>query len=521
VRRYGGQVFLVDDKGVAFRSGVLADPRGMGFWSMSGVATLTAMSPKKRDGGKRLSGNPQRREQQIASRSLTKTGKPDTSSWARELSIEDRRAFGDLARRLAGWAPAMPWWAQSHDRVIKSFLDEPVPERPVDVETRACIAVGDEFYARLSSGDTGLAPAQWLRALVEETGCRLQAAIASGADDWRPLLALLGGLAGIAPEHEASPDFPDIKFPRETAAACLSAAAKSLADSGLSAAVPAPDEEDGWVPGEALVAQDAYGSRFLLAVPFSSGEAPGDGDHWYAWDVDACWLVTVVGAGVFGSAEDALTEWRDAVGMTAAGARLSPCPGELAAWLLGPPARSGLLGDMLAGGEHRELIREYFRSGRRAQMVLASLPGDGQEADPVFAAEIDTAPFVDWYAGQHADAPKPGKFRKQAAETAGFLLDAWGPHEHPAKETVYSCSPHRIEMLGRLVRDDYLPKEGNAVLALLPDWVQWCAGRAGLPAALAEPALEAARAEAATLVTDDHGPGDEDGARAPFRRKEL
>jgi hypothetical protein len=83
---------------------------------------------------------------------------------------------------------------------------------------------------------------------------------------------------GIAPEHEASPGFPDIKFPRETAAACLAAAAKWLADSGLSvAAVPAPDEEDGWVPGEALAARDAYGSRFLLAVPFSSGEAPGEG----------------------------------------------------------------------------------------------------------------------------------------------------------------------------------------------------------------------------------------------------
>ena len=128
---------------------------------------------------------------------------------------------------------------------------------------------------------------------------------------------------------------------------------------------------------------------------------------------------------------------------------------------------------------------------------------------------------MDWYAGQHADAPKPGKFRKQAAETAGFLLDAWGPREHPAEETVYSCSPHRVEMLGRLVRDDYLPEEGNAVLALLPDWVQWCADRTGLPAALAASALKAARAEAANPVTDDHGPGNEDGDGAPFRRKEL
>jgi hypothetical protein len=148
------------------------------------------------------------------------------------------------------------------------------------------------------------------------------------------------------------------------------------------------------VPGDALVARDAYGSRFLLAVPFGGGEAAGEGDHWYAWDADSCWLVTVVGAGAFGSAGDALTEWRDAVGLTAAGARLSPCPGALAAWLLEPSARSGPLGEMLA----------------------------------------------------------------------------------------------------RLVRGDYLPREGNAVLALLPDWVQWCAGRAGLPAALAAPALEAARA---------------------------
>jgi hypothetical protein len=179
------------------------------------------------------------------------------------------------------------------------------------------------------------------------------------------------------------------------------------------------------VPGEAVVARDAYGSRFLFAVPFSSGEAPGEGDHWYAWDVDTCWL---------------------------------------AAWLLGPSARSGLLGDTLVGGEHRELIREYFRSRRRGQLVLGSLPGDGQEAGPVFAAEIDTAPFVDWYAGQHADAPKPGKFRKQAAETAEFLLLAWGPREHPAEETVYSCSPHRVEMLGRRfggARPESRPRRGR------------------------------------------------------------
>ena len=118
--------------------------------------------------------------------------------------------------------------AVPYDRVIKSFLDQPAPERPVDIETRACTAVGDEFYARLNSGDTGLAPAQWLRALVEETGARLQAAITSGADDWRPLAAFLRGLAGIARTLRPAPTSPRSSSPRETAAACLAAAAKWL-----------------------------------------------------------------------------------------------------------------------------------------------------------------------------------------------------------------------------------------------------------------------------------------------------
>jgi hypothetical protein len=79
---------------------------------------------------------------------------------------------------------------------------------------------------------------------------------------------------------------------------------------------------------------DAYGSRFLLVAPFSyDREAP---DHWYAWDIDSCWLLTVVGAGVFGSAEDALAEWQLAVG-PAAGSALSPSAPEATARLLDLP----------------------------------------------------------------------------------------------------------------------------------------------------------------------------------------
>lgn len=480
------------------------------------------MSPKKRSGGKHLSGNPQRREQQLKSRNQGKVGSPEKSSRARSLSLDDRRAFADLARRLAGGAPAMPWWAESHDSIIRDFLAGSAPERLVDIETRACEVVGDEFYARLHSSATGLAPTQWLRALIEEVGARLEAAIAASAAEQPKLLAFLRGLSRISPAHDASPDFPDITFPREAAAARLASAAKALADGGLApaSAIPLTDDQDDWLPGEALLARDAYGSRFLLAVPFASQRAPGDVGHWYAWDIDACWLVTVVSAGTFESAEAALAEWRDAVGATAVGAGFSRCRSDLAAWLLGPAVRTGPLGEMVQGGEHRELIREYFRSRRRGQLVVDLLPGDEESAKPVIAPEIDAGPFVDWYAGRHGDVAKPGKFRKAAAETAGFLLEAWGPNEHPAEESVYACSPHRIETLGHLVRDDFLPEEGNLVLRMLPDWVQWCADHAGLPGELAAPALEAARAEAANLIAEDYDPGDS-GNDAPFRRREL
>jgi hypothetical protein len=46
-------------------------------------------------------------------------------------------------------------------------------------------------------------------------------------------------------------------------------------------------------------------------ITHHDGEAP---DHWYAWDIDSCWILYVVGAAVFGSAQDALAEWQHAVG---------------------------------------------------------------------------------------------------------------------------------------------------------------------------------------------------------------
>src|SRR5262249_28900371 len=153
-------------------------------------------------------------------------------------------------------------------------------------------------------------------------------------------------------------------------------------------------------------------------------EAP---DHWYAWDIDACWILTVVGAGVFGSAQDALAEWQHSVG-PAAGTALSPGPPETTAWLLAPGLETGPLSEMLQGNEPRELIREYYRLRRRARGLVglvgsaaaaASSGGDG----PGPAREA----FLGWYAARHDDVPQ------DVADAVDTILDEWGPGAHPAE----------------------------------------------------------------------------------------
>lgn len=376
--------------------------------------------------------------------------------------------------------------------------------------------MGDEFYERLNSRLTGLHPPQWLRALVEETGAALRASVANGTGDWRQLRALLCGLALTAPPGDTESEtaklaharFPDIKDPYATALAEVGTAAKLLADRGLASGIGYP--ADGCrAAGDSLVARDAYGSRFLLVAPFGyDGEAP---DHWYAWDIDSCWILTVAGAGVFGSAQDALAEWQHAVG-PAAGTALSPSAPETTARLLARCLETGPLSDMLQGSEPPELIREYYRLRRRARGLAgatAAAASSGRD-DPGPVREA----FLSWYAARHDDIPQ------DAADAADTILHEWGPPAYPGERTRYACSPHRIEMAAHLIRDGYFPDHANAALRLLPDWTQWCIQQSGLNGDFAARSRTAALTEAAALVDEEtHGPAAERN-EAPFRRQE-
>ena len=197
-----------------------------GRWPRSsrGTATLTQVSSKKRSSGGRkahrqgLSGNPQRRAEQLAQ---DRRAGRDLSAFRHPQTDPDRAALRELAYRFAGGAPPEAWWRESHDRILALARALTWPARLVDRETQACQIVGDEFYDRLRSPGTGLHPAQWLRALAEETGAALRATLAQGADDWQKLWALLCGLALAAPRtpagavdetvRERLPEFPGIR----------------------------------------------------------------------------------------------------------------------------------------------------------------------------------------------------------------------------------------------------------------------------------------------------------------------
>ena len=252
-----------------------------------------------------------------------------------------------------------------------------------------------------------------------------------------------------------------------------------------------------------------YGSRRLLVAPFSyDGGAP---DHWYAWDIDLCWIA-VVGAGVFASAEDALREWRDAVGPAASGAALSSCPAGMTAQLLGPCLRTAPLAGMLHGNEPRELIREYYRLRRRARDLTGSADA-AAGSSPFDACHVPNA-FLNWYATRHGDVPAA------VTQATATIQEECGPHEYPDERSFYSCSPHRIEMAAHLIRESYFADHANPALRLLPERTQWCIERTGLDGDAAARSREAARSAASALVHDEDHESAAGDDKAPFRRQE-
>ena len=499
------------------------------------------VAPKNRNSSKRktqrqgLSGDPQRRAEQLEKDRPARSAR-QSQQVQQALDPPSRvqaDSFRDLAYRLAGGADEAPWWRDSHERVLQKARALDWLYRLSGIEDQTCELVGGQFYDNLQAHEGGHHQAQWLRALVEYAGAALRKAVTDGGD-WQPIWTLLYGVALTTPEPAAGDEretnlreeFPDIKDPYATALAELEKAETLLSPSERLVVTPLRLPVSGARPaGIPLVARDAYGSRFLVAAPF--GYEAGVPDHWYAWDVDACWVVSVAGAGTFGSADEALAEWRAAVG-TAADSELSPGDPGLVAELLGPCLQTGVLSGMLAGNEPRELIRELYRMRRRARALTGAASGavGGTPADRDTgrhkAGDVDRfgrqaevqKTFCAWYRAQHQDAPKG------IAAVAETIIGEWGPGLPLDERSFYACSPFRVAMTAHLIGNGYEPGYASRAIRLLPEWTQWCAQQSGLPDNLAAPSIAAARTAAEALDQQDPAEQPDPTDTTPFRHQE-
>ena len=487
------------------------------------------VAPKNRNSGKRktqrrgLSGNPQRRAEQLQGERPKRPAPREAPDLLSGWSGSELSGFRDLAWRLSGGADEAPWWRDSHERILQQARALDWPTRPAEVEDLTCDLVGGQFFDNLQAHHEGHHQAQWLRALAEHAGAALRQAIADGGD-WRPLWALLYGVALTTPEP-AAPDeelddlrreLPEIKDPRATAVAELEAASNLHPEWFVASPLRLP-VSPAWPAGAPLVARDAYGSRFLVATPF--GYETDESDHWYAWDIDACWTVSVVGAGTFGSADEALAEWRGAVG-TAVGAELAQGDQGLVARLLDPCLQTGIFSDMFQGNEPRELISEQYRMRRRARVLAGAAPGASDGIPP--AGDVDQfgrptgahKAFHDWYRERHPRAPKG------IAATAETIIGEWGPGRPLDERSFYACSPFRVAMTAHLIDDGYVPAYATRAIRLLPAWTQWCAEQSGIPDDLAAQSIAVARTAADALDEQDFEEQPDPTETTPFRHHE-
>lgn len=401
-----------------------------------------------------VSGHPARRALQMAARRPA----PDPRSGLLELLLD---TAGD------------EWWPDSQNAIIERLADLPA-HSPLRLENAVVDLVGEESWTRTQTETMGFHWDQYLAALADLVRDKIQIGVRTGSkvdDLWR----LLHGLAAMTPPPSGQMlrRDPDLAV-REA----ITDATAALAKAGIAPGWPSDVLRAGPAV-EPLLLADAYGSRYALLAPFAWGEQD---PHWYCWDIDRCTGDRVVHAGVFASPQEALTEWRAAVGAHAAPAfaQPAPCDQATARDLLDPLCRSDLVGALLMGSESRQLIAEHFRLRQRARALCGSFtvaPGPKPQLD--LNSIIDD--FTAWLRDRDDRSPE--------REDVATLADNWS---HLSGPGYYACSPHRIEHAVILVADGYIEKYAEAALDLLPQWVEWCIERTGLTGELAERSRRAA-----------------------------
>jgi len=316
---------------------------------------------------------------------------------------------------------------------------------------------------------------------AKEAGQAAPVGQADQAPAWWAPWRVLTAVAGIVPHPH-----------RETAADTIARLRKAPGGRVLPADPPGPA-----VTGPVLWTRDAYGSRFAVTAPITTGSQPV---RWYLWDVDACgFMACTVHSGFYPTCEDALATWQAGVGQTAAGGTvLTPADDP---WLL-----AGLMyaeeGTPRADEASDNQFAESHRSMRLGQEIKATLPQPRPRSDAGLKGTDAAVEFATWLRTSQAGQQElPADLDELATE----LAESWCINNIDA---VYAaCSPHRVALNVLHIRDYYLDDFADELVALLPAWTTWLSQRNATPPQLAERCQPYAHGKPHPQLGDDeHSP---------------
>jgi hypothetical protein len=347
--------------------------------------------------------------------------------------------------------------------------------------------LGTELRRVLDEERAGLWFSWWFEELAEAATARIREEVGSRDGAWEPAWRLLHGLTSIG-----SPALQSL------AHRALECAKKELR--GEAALQQQPD----WLrqlgritaTGEVWEMRDAYGARIALIAGFSYPS--GVDRSVFLFDIDACWIIGIVHAGVFDDVQEAASAWRALVGDTAASAR--PERVETTERLL-CLVHCDSEEDILRGTESRAVLDNWFRAPRRIHDLAEALRKRGMSLPAARSLyhNLDPDPmaeaFTGWYVQRHGSEPDP--------EAVGALAEEW--MEGALPDTWHAASPHRVAVQLALI-GDWIPDDPITIAAkaLLPEWVRWHGEQAGLPEDLIDRAVAVA-ASGVRAATDCAG----------------
>lgn len=363
---------------------------------------------------------------------------------------------------MAGPRERPEWFDSSIEGVLNRASVVLAARGPRELEEATAGLLGAELHRAIHEERRGLRFGRWFEHLVEAAVTRIR--VEAGRDGaWQASWWLLHGLTSVGT--------PALAAAAQTA---LGRARKQVARD----LVRSQPEWLRLLPrisptGEVWQMLDVYGARFAVIAGFAY---PDDADRSvFLFDIDACGLISLVGAGVFDDVDQAAAAWRATVGEAADHAVPAPVvAGEQLSCLV--YCQTGE--DMVMGTEPRAVTDNWFRARRRSHDLTHALRKRGMtlpEARNLYR-DVDTEPmagaFTAWYRAAHGTGPDP--------DAVDALAGEWLEGALPG--TQHAASPHRARYLLTLI-DDWIPEAPVTVGAktLLPDWVRWNGEQAGLP----------------------------------------